>query len=255
MAMPLFDDFLYDVPTRPSLRIAPLQGPLPAPSSASTRPSPLEPSALISVDNESNRLTGRRKALAHAKPLDDIDPNEWEISAITKTNEGLESQEVDDLLGRPKKKQKLYDQDQMAEFVQLPKPATKAKENKPRPFRPVSVLNELHEPPPSAALFPPITPNATQEEQASIAYKDQISTAKTEKRQEPSKRKKTRERPRSTSPVMRTYTRGRTKWTEEEIEYLVKGVTIYGTGRWKSILEHPGLHFKEGRTPTDLKDR
>ena len=64
-----------------------------------------------------------------------------------------------------------------------------------------------------------------------------------------------RQRSDSSTYGMRTYNRGRTYWTDEESDCLVKGVTIYGTGRWKDILEHPQLHFQEGRTPADLKDR
>jgi len=254
MAMPVFDDVLDDVTTRLALRIAPLQDPFPTPLIASTRPSPLGPNTHVSIDNEANGLTGRMKALAQAKSLDDVDPNKRDTDT-TKHNVVLELQEVDDLPGPLQKKQKLLDQEQNADFVQLPRPPTKAKEDRPRPFRPFSVLNELHEPPPSAALFPPIIPNASQEEHNKIAHTGQASKTPAEKRQEPTRKKRARKRLKSSSPAMRTYNRGRTKWTEEEIEQLVKGVTIYGTGRWKNILEHPGLHFNKSRTPTDLKDR
>lgn len=255
MATPFLDDFLYDIPTRPSLRIAPLQDPLPAPPIASIRPSPLEPNAQVNIDNEANKLDGRRKALAQAKSLDDIDPEEWETAFTKNLYGGLDTFEFDDSYGRPYKKTKVYDPEQNADFVQLPKPSTKAKEDKPRPFRPISVLNELHEPPPSAALFPPITPNVGPEKNDNGRLNNHSSKAPSEKRDEPMVKRKVRERRKSPIRVTRTYTRGRTKWSEEEIDDLVKGVTIYGTGRWKNILEHPDLHFKDGRTPTDLKDR
>lgn len=252
--MAVFDDLHYDIQTRSSLRIPPLQDPFPVPSSASIRPSPLEPNAHVNFDNEVNKLTGRRKALAQARSLDDVDPSEW-ATDTTKSNVTLDFQEVEDSPGPPQKKQKFYDQEQVTDFVQLPRPPTKAKEDKSRPFRPVSILNELHEPPPSAALFPPITPNASQEEHNSNVHAGQTTKTPIEKPQEPTVRKRAKESLRSSSPAMRTYNRGRTKWTEEEIEQLVKGVTIYGTGRWKNILEHPGLLFNKSRTPTDLKDR
>jgi hypothetical protein len=254
MAIPLFNDFYSDVPTRISLRIAPLQDPFCAHSGTSIRPSPLEPNAHVDFDSKANKLTGRRKALAQAKSLDDVDPNEWGTDT-TKSDIFLEVHEVNVPAGPPQKKQKLYDQEQNVDFVQLPKPPTIAREDKSRPFRPVSVLNELHEPPPSAALFPPITPNASQEQHNSSTQSGQATEIPTERPQERTRKKKAKDRLRSSSPVVRKYNRGRTKWTEEEIEQLVKGVTIYGTGRWKNILEHPGLQFNKTRTPTDLKDR
>lgn len=254
MATPVLDDLHYDIPTRSSLRIPPLQDPFPTPSSASRRPSPLEPNAHVNFDNKATKITGRRKALAQARSLDDVDPNEWGTDT-TISNVVLELLEVDGTPGPLQQKQKLCDQEQIADFVQLPRPPSKSKEGKSRPFRPVSVLNELHEPPPSAALFPPITPNASQEEHNSNTLSGQATKTPTEKPQESTKRKKAKEPFRSSSPTARTYNRGRTKWTEEEIEQLVKGVTIYGTGRWKNILEHPGLQFNKSRTPTDLKDR
>ncbi len=47
----------------------------------------------------------------------------------------------------------------------------------------------------------------------------------------------------------------RLKWTPDEINQLVKGVAIYGMGKWKKILNHPEFNFQKGRTPVDLKDR
>lgn len=245
MATQSFFDDIYEGLARPSLRIPPLQDPLPAPST-STRPPPLEPNALVNIDNDANKLTGRRKALAQAKSLD-AEANEWEVQMVAKLTGGLESQELDPLQDRPRKKQKQYDQD----FVQLPKPQTKTQEDKPRPFRPIAILNELHEPPPSAALFPPITPNASQEEH-DFSPRARPEKNSNSERPVPAKRKKN-ERP--TSITIKKLSRARLKWTEHESEQLVKGVAIYGMGRWKSILEHPELQFQEGRTGPDLKDR
>ena len=256
MAMQLFDDMFDDIPSRPSLRIAPLQDPFPSPSSTSARPSPLEPNAHVNIDREANKLTGRRKALAEAKPLDAAEPNQWETLTPVKPTLGPEVHKADHLADHPRKKQKLYDHEQIADLrVQLPKPQTKAKEDKPRPFRPIAVLNELHEPPPSAALFPPITPNASQEDQDSFEARGQSAKATEEEDPTPLRRRKTRERSTSPTTAKRIYNRGRTKWTEEETEQLVKGVAIYGMGRWKNILEHPEFHFQNGRTSMDLKDR
>ena len=253
MTIPMFDDFLYDV-LRPSLRIAPLQDPFP--SNSSIRPSPLEPSACNKIDDDANQLTGRRKALAQARPLDALDSDDWDAIPGSKSTPDFPVGEVDAFQERPREKQRLrsYDHGQIAEFVQLPKPREKSKQNKPRPFQPVSVLNELHEPPPSAALFPPITPSANQEA-AGLISRDRSSKRKDDKHQGPAEGKNSNHRSGSPNITTRTYNRGRTKWSQEEINNLIKGVTICGTGRWKTILEHPDLHFHEGRTPTDLKDR
>ena len=253
MNMAIFDDIFDDFQTRPSLRIPPIQDPFPQLSINSHRPSPLEPNARINIDSEANKLTGRQRALAQAKPLGTPEHNELELSPTVKPVATLEAQEMEHPKERLRKKQKLYDHEQIADFVQLPRPQTTLREDRPRPFQPISVLNELHEPPPSAALFPPITPNASQEEVSPSAARPQNQTHDPAR---PSTRK-SKPKIRSTDGhiAKRTYTRERTAWTEEETDQLVKGVAIYGMGRWKSILDHPELHFREGRTNMDLKDR
>ncbi|KAF3049189.1 hypothetical protein E8E11_009933 [Didymella keratinophila] len=49
-------------------------------------------------------------------------------------------------------------------------------------------------------------------------------------------------------------TRKRTKWSQKETEDLLSGVSRYGIGRWKQILECADFNF-QGRTAVDLKDR
>ena len=253
MNMAMFDDILDDFQPRPSLRIPPIQNPFPQLSIIPRRPSPLEPIAHVNMDSEANKLTGRQRALAQAKLLGTPEYDELELPITVKPAATLDVQETENPKERLRKKQKLYDHEQIADFVQLPRPQTKFRENKPRPFQPISVLNELHEPPPSAALFPPITPNASEEEINSSAGQPRNQTHDPE--HPPARRKKPRARSTSSRIAKRTYTRERTAWTEEETDQLVKGVAIYGMGRWKSILDHPELHFREGRTNMDLKDR
>lgn len=235
--MAMFDDIFDEFPLHPSLRIPPLLHPLPFLSATLDRPAPLEPNARVNanIDNETAKLTGRRKALAEAKPLGDSTSND--LRPIQKS---------------PRKRQKLYDHERIAEFVQLPKPKTTAKDEKPPPFQPISVLNELHEPPPSAALFPPITPSARQDEQdwieasAKLLRSGESPTAK---------KKRAKEMKSGAPPVRRLSLRPRMKWSEVETEQLVKGVAIYGMGKWKKILHHAEFSFLPGRTPVDLKDR
>ncbi|KAM0804949.1 hypothetical protein BDR22DRAFT_885042 [Usnea florida] len=256
MNMPNFDDIFDDFQTRPSLRIPPLQDLYPPLSIVSRRPSPLEPNARVNIDSEANKLTGRQRALAQAKPLGAPEHSDFEVPLTTKHAPIFEAQETEHPKERPRKKQKLYDHEQIADFVQLPRPQTKSKDEKPRPFQPISVLNELHEPPPSAALFPPITPNGSQEEHDKYhsGHGRRPSQAK-DTGCPPAEKRKPRGRSTRSCVPKRNYTRERTAWTEEETDQLVKGVAIYGMGRWKSILDHPELQFREGRTNMDLKDR
>ena len=248
----IFDEIFDDLQPGASLRIPPIQDPYPQLPIISRRPSPLEPKARVHMNSEANKLTGRQRALAQAKPLGTSEHHELELPITVKPAASLEVQQTEHSKERLRKKQKLYDHEQIADFVQLPQPQTKARGDKPRPFQPISILNELHEPPPSAALFPPITPNARQEAIDSGAGQSQTQTR--DQGCPTSRRKKPRDY--STSSIAkRTYTRERTAWTEEETDQLVKGVAIYGMGRWKNILDHPELHFREGRTNMDLKDR
>ena len=232
----LFDDF----PLHPSLRIPPLQDPLPDLSAQSVRPSPLEPNARLAgnLDNETAKLTGRSKALAEAKHIGDP----------------AGSNDLRPINRNPRKRQKLHEHERIADFVQLPQPKAKAKDDKPPPFQPVSVLNQLHEPPPSAALFPPITPSYNSGEQTrrlSPLSPLRISALE-ENGEETRKRQETHAE--NSPSAKRVSQRPRMKWTSMETEQLMKGIEIYGIGKWKKILRHPGFSFQPGRTSVDLKD-
>lgn len=238
--MGLLDDIFDDL-CPSSLRIPPLQDPFPFPTITDKRPSPLEPNARTNsnIDKEAAKLTGRGKALAEAKPIGESENNE--LRPIHST---------------PRKRQKKYDTKSVQDFVQLPRPKAKAKDDKLPPFLPVSVLNQLHEPPPSAALFPPITPNATQvghERRLSVGsapdvpIDEDIESKKASRSENGSKERRV-------SPK-RLYLRKRTKWSEEETCCLARGVDRFGVGKWTKILNHPEYSFLEGRTPVDLKDR
>ncbi|KAK2781788.1 hypothetical protein FQN53_000316 [Emmonsiellopsis sp. PD_33] len=51
--------------------------------------------------------------------------------------------------------------DMFSEHLQLPIPKNQKETPNPPPFGPLTILNGLNEPPPNAALFPPIEPSAT----------------------------------------------------------------------------------------------
>ena len=250
--MALFDDMFDEIPLHHSLRIAPLIDPLPFLPALLDRPSPLEPNARVNanIDNETAKLTGRRKALAEAKPLGDAESSDLRPLQESSRNDLRPIQKS------PRKRQKLYDHEHIADFVQLPKPKTTAKEDKPPPFQPVSILNELHEPPPSAALFPPITPGTTPDHQEwkvrSEASKEPFHEGKAASAKRPVGKQGKNNKPPPRRVCLRPH---RVKWSEAEISQLVKGVAIYGMGKWKKILHHPEFKFQAGRTPVDLKDR
>ena len=248
-----FDDFPYNS----ALRIPPLQDPLPF--TPSSRPSPLEPNARVSdgTHNATAKLTSRRKALAEAKLIGDN-----EVSSPC----GLGSSDHKPSLGRDtdehRKRQKFDSIVRGNEFVQLPKPMAKAQEANLPPFKPVPVLNKLHEPPPSAALFPPITSKALQRGEARLNVVKELSPVtllNSEKERKPRELKMNYCQEKSGKEqgglVKRVTLRPRRKWTEVETQYLLDGVAIFGPGKWKKILSHPELKFSAERTTVDLKDR
>ena len=237
--MAMLDSLLDDYPLYPSLRIPPLQDPFPDFSAQSARPSPLEPNARVddNIDDGTAKLSGRRKALAEAKPI----------------GEPTDSTNLRPIQRIQRKRQKLHEHERIADFVQLPQPKAKVKNDKPPPFHPVSVLNELHEPPPSAALFPPITPQDGQSEQERRSP-NQIQSPRNQGSTPESKADTVHSSLQNSSP-RRTTQRPRKKWSLQETEQLMQGIQIYGNGKWKKILYHPEFSFQPGRTPVDLKDQ
>ncbi|KAL8673587.1 MAG: hypothetical protein Q9168_001985 [Polycauliona sp. 1 TL-2023] len=238
--MGLFDDIFDDL-CPSSLRIPPLQDPFPFPTITDQRPSPLEPNARTNsnIDKEAAKLTGRGKALAEAKPIGESENNE--LRPIHST---------------PRKRQKKYDAESTPDFVQLPRPQAKVQDDNPRPFLPISVLNALHEPPPSAALFPPITPSASQVERDHDLSASSLADPATEENSEGQKGEISgRENTKKADSPKRLYLRKRSKWSDVETRDLIKGVDKYGVGKWTKIWHDPDFYFSEGRNVVDLKDR
>lgn len=146
--------------------------------------------------------------------------------------------------------------DNKDDFVQLPQPPKKQKTVK-QVVPPIII--GLFEPPPQAALFPPIasssfhdrhgrntlnTTNAppnVQEKELAESHKD-IPLQESEEKNEgqENKGKKT--------------VRARKKWTEAETSTLLLGVNKHGIGNWADILKDPSFSFNV-RSATDLKDR
>lgn len=246
---------LEDAPDHSPLRIPPLQGPV-RPRSSS-RPSPLEPSAGVNGNLYAGtaKLTSRRKALAEARPIGEPDPEEVPMTRSSSQDHVQKyfDRQVDEQHGPSslKRRRLLQHDENLTDFVQLPKPPTKAIQDKLPPFEPV--LNELHEPPPSAALFPPITPTASQETYNNIRGSE--TTRQSLSNEGSSTKARGNEVGAKENAKKRVALRPRQRWTEHETKQLMEGVDIYGSGKWKKILQHPDFTFQPGRTAVDLKDR
>ena len=135
--------------------------------------------------------------------------------------------------------------------ITLPEPKSARKGTK-RPRIP-PLLQGLHQPPPDAGLFPPITANSIFPAQN---VGSERSTAETQNRSgKAANTPETEPRGHSTLSSRKTkVARQRRKWSDEETKNLLRGVTKYGIGRWKEILLDPDLAFN-GRIAVDLKDR
>lgn len=141
------------------------------------------------------------------------------------------------------------------EFVQLPQPPKKQKASKQAVLVPPIIIG-LFEPPPQAALFPPIASSSFHDRRG----RNSLNTIPTSAR-EPEDRAKleasTNNKGSRRSTAKRTHqndVKPRKRWTEEETNNLLLGVSKHGVGRWTDILEDPSFSFN-GRSGVDLKDR
>ncbi|KAK4200329.1 hypothetical protein QBC40DRAFT_72614 [Triangularia verruculosa] len=157
------------------------------------------------------------------------------------------------------------------DFVQLPQPLKKQKSAQlvQRGVVP-PIIAGLHQPPPNAAVFPPITSNPYHDGEPSNLglFKD------FEDRSLPLHLQQHRPQPPQPPPpqqqqqphiileidksielrAKRRATKPRKKWTDEETNNLLLGVSKHGVGKWTNILEDPEFKFN-GRSAGDLKDR
>ncbi|KAK3367003.1 hypothetical protein B0T24DRAFT_377237 [Lasiosphaeria ovina] len=140
------------------------------------------------------------------------------------------------------------------DFVQLPQPLKKQKSTQ-QVVPPI--INGLHEPPPNAAVFPPITGSFDDNEALNLGMLKDFTNG-TEERAltaPTSDAEKNNANGNSTGPkVKRRATKPRRKWSDEETNHLLLGVNRHGVGKWTSILEDPDFKFND-RTAGDLKDR
>lgn len=181
---PLDESLLRDLPQLP-LRIAPLREPVS--SRTLCIPSPLEPNAsgardsstisktapnggnlppntkagLPTVNEFLNAARTKKAESATTDPQSNVEPPPKPILPAFVNLRALErfpfsSSFDDDALHGPRKRRRLDLQaESFSEHLQLPIPQAQ-KEQRPPPFGPFAILNGLNEPPPNAALLPPI---------------------------------------------------------------------------------------------------
>ncbi|KAH8882701.1 hypothetical protein GQ53DRAFT_629965, partial [Thozetella sp. PMI_491] len=134
------------------------------------------------------------------------------------------------------------------DFPQLPQPLKKQKSTQ-QVVPPI--INGLQDPPPNALVFPPILMDEDDED-VSRVLKEFISpddkdnkNANTSAANNPNLDK---------DKGKRRLTKPRRKWSEEETNHLLLGVSKHGVGKWTTILEDPEFKFND-RSAGDLKDR
>lgn len=180
---PLDESLLRELPQLP-LRIAPLREPVS--SRTLSIPSPLEPNASGARDSSTisktapsggtlpntkaglptvkeflNAARTKKTEPATTDPQSNVEPPPKPILPAFVNLRALErfpfsSSFDDDALHGPRKRRRLDLQaESFSEHLQLPIPQAQ-KEQRPPPFGPFAILNGLNEPPPNAALLPPI---------------------------------------------------------------------------------------------------
>ncbi|KAI1772743.1 hypothetical protein F4818DRAFT_138443 [Hypoxylon cercidicola] len=143
------------------------------------------------------------------------------------------------------------------DFVQLPQPLKKQKATTQQHMFPPIIVG-LVEPPSDASLFPPISSGSfdnrphSEPPQALSITKPPETADTPEDITNPSPPPEPERTP--TGKVKRRAAKPRRKWSEEETNHLLLGVSKHGVGRWTDILEDPEYRFND-RTAGDLKDR
>jgi hypothetical protein len=158
---------------------------------------------------------------------------------------------VDDL---PTKKRPVKE-----DFVQLPQPLKKQKAASQTNLFPPIIVGLL-EPPRNAALFPPISsgsfddrPHSTEPLQGLGRNKtSDLAPIPASSQSVPSPPTDAERTP--TGKVKRKAAKPRRKWSEEETNHLLLGVSKHGVGKWTDILDDPDYKF-DHRSAGDLKDR
>lgn len=183
-APPLLDDALpqiQDHAQHRNLRIPPLRDAVP--SRSITNPSPLEPNTVGAQELNASRAGGvftgnppaelptledflhaaRSKSFMDSSPESLLNPEPPPKTILPafinlRAVEKLPYASFDEEVPRKRRRMDVHG-DVFGEHLQLPVPQIQ-KEKKRPPFGPLTILNGLNEPPPNAAMFPPIEPDA-----------------------------------------------------------------------------------------------
>ncbi|KAH8171848.1 myb-like DNA-binding domain-containing protein [Sarocladium implicatum] len=150
------------------------------------------------------------------------------------------------------------------DFMQLPQPVKKQKAAPQAHVMP-PIINGLHEPPPHAALFPPISSSSDfpESDTSKLSFLQDLGRTGEERHQQSSDQSgreeaissdKLESDDKNPSQPKKRASRPRCRWTEEETRNLLLGVSKHGVGKWKNILVDPEYYFNS-RSAGDLKDR
>lgn len=146
------------------------------------------------------------------------------------------------------------------DFVQLPQPLKKQKSGTQQHIFPPIIVGLL-EPPLNAALFPPISsgsfddrPHSEPPQALSITKPPEIQNVPEDIIAKPAPSPSPEADKTPTGKAKRRAAKPRRKWSEEETNHLLKGVSKHGVGRWTDILADKEYNFNE-RSAGDLKDR
>ncbi|KAF4124618.1 Myb-like DNA-binding domain [Geosmithia morbida] len=144
------------------------------------------------------------------------------------------------------------------DYLQLPQPVKKQKPAVHASVFP-PIINGLHEPPPHAALFPPIAADSFGERDS--GHLKSLHSSDKRPPADDSNSKSGQKTPPETdksqiasSSVRKRATKPRRKWSEDETNHLLLGVSKHGVGKWRAILNDPEFKFNS-RSAGDLKDR
>ncbi|RDA93838.1 hypothetical protein CP533_6398 [Ophiocordyceps camponoti-saundersi (nom. inval.)] len=130
---------------------------------------------------------------------------------------------------------------------QLPQPVKKQKTHGEALPMPV-MIKGLVEPPPDAAIFPPIASSSSSLGHHGFGQSKPPSGSCSFFPEEDSLQLK------QTSGGRKRTVKARRKWSDEETEQLLLGVKCHGVGKWTTILEDDDFTFND-RSAGDLKDR
>ncbi|KIN07678.1 hypothetical protein OIDMADRAFT_109143, partial [Oidiodendron maius Zn] len=252
----------------PSLELPPLHDPNilkasgrplvlePDTSKRNGKPTPNAPlaaqhSGLVkSLDSDDNlhRVRGARKRSTGAADRTLGNSSPQSLKKILSDNTG------DTSVPSPLKKRNIVEGNK-DEFVQLPQPPKKQKAAKQAVLVPPIIIG-LFEPPPQATLFPPIASSSFHDRHGRNSLNTVPTTAKelegSAKSKDDANSKSGRKA--SSKKESKKDVKTRRRWTEEETNNLLLGVSKYGVGRWTDILEDRNFTFN-GRSGVDLKDR